>query len=51
MNPWDDAASMLLILEAGGMVTDFSGQELDSRKGGSVAETNGHIHTELLSLL
>lgn len=51
LNPWDYAAGMLLIQEAGGMVTDFSGQELDPRKGGSVAATNGHIHTELLNLL
>lgn len=51
LNPWDYAAGMLLIQEAGGTVTDFSGQKLNPRKGGSVAATNGHVHTELLNLL
>ena len=51
LNPWDYAAGMLLVQEAGGMVTDFTGKPLDPKKGGSVAGTNGHIHTGLLKLL
>ena len=51
LNPWDYAAGMLLIQEAGGQVTDFAGKPLDPRKGGSVVGTNGYIHTELLNLL
>lgn len=51
LNPWDYAAGMLLVQEAGGMVTDFTGKPLDPKKGGSVAGTNGHIHAELLKLL
>ena len=51
MNPWDYAAGMLLIQEAGGKVTDFMGRDLNPRKGGSVVGTNGYIHTELLRLL
>ena len=47
----DYAAGMLLIQEAGGKVTDFAGKPLDPGKGGSVAGTNGYIHTELLNLL
>jgi len=42
---------MLLIQEAGGKVNDFAVKPLDPRKGGSVAWTNGYIHTELLNLL
>ena len=51
LNPWDYAAGMLLIQEAGGKVTDFMGRDLNPRKGGSVVGTNGYIHTELLQLL
>ena len=51
LNPWDYAAGMLLIQEAGGQVTDFAGRPLDPRKGGSVVATNGCIHDELLRLL
>lgn len=51
LNPWDYAAGMLLIQEAGGKVTDFTGRDLNPEKGGSVAGTNGAIYTELLNLL
>lgn len=51
LNPWDYAAGMLLIQEAGGTVTDFMGNLLNPRKGGSVVGTNGKIHRELLNLL
>ncbi len=51
LNPWDYAAGMLLIQEAGGQVTDFMGKPLDPKKGSSVAGTNGCIHVELLKLL
>ena len=51
LNPWDYAAGMLLIQEAGGRVTDFTGKPLDPRKGGSVVGTNGYVHAELLNQL
>ena len=51
LNPWDYAAGMLLIQEAGGNITDFIGRILEPRKGSSVVATNGYIHTELLNLL
>jgi myo-inositol-1(or 4)-monophosphatase len=49
LNPWDTAAGVLLIEEAGGLVTDFSGGEfkLDSRE---VLASNGVIHNELIGL-
>ena len=34
LNPWDYAAGMLLIQEAGGKVNDFAVKPLDPRKGG-----------------
>jgi myo-inositol-1(or 4)-monophosphatase len=49
LNPWDTAAGVLLIEEAGGLVTDFAGGEfkLDSRE---VLASNGVIHNELVGL-
>jgi myo-inositol-1(or 4)-monophosphatase len=49
LNPWDTAAGVLLIEEAGGLVTDFSGGnfKLDSRE---VLASNGVIHNELIGL-
>lgn len=49
LNPWDTAAGILLLEEAGGRVTDFSGGpfRLDSRE---VLASNGLIHEELVGL-
>ncbi|MDR3791866.1 MAG: inositol monophosphatase family protein [Terracidiphilus sp.] len=49
LNPWDTAAGLLLVLEAGGQVTGFSGQPflLDSRE---VLASNGLIHAEMVAL-
>lgn len=49
LNPWDTAAGILLLEEAGGKVTDFSGGpfRLDSRE---VLASNGLIHDELVGL-
>ncbi len=49
LNPWDTAAGILLLEEAGGKVTDFAGGpfRLDSRE---VLASNGLIHDELVGL-
>jgi myo-inositol-1(or 4)-monophosphatase len=49
LNPWDTAAGFLLVEEAGGRITDFSGDpyKLDSRE---VLASNGLIQDELLHL-
>jgi len=49
LNPWDTAAGILLIEEAGGRVTDFSGNKfkLDSRE---ILASNDLIHGELVDL-
>jgi len=48
LNPWDTAAGILLVEEAGGRVTDFAGEHfrLDSRE---TLASNGLIHAELMS--
>jgi myo-inositol-1(or 4)-monophosphatase len=47
LNPWDTAAGVLIVEEAGGKVTRFDGApfEIDSRE---TLATNGLIHNELL---
>ena len=47
LNPWDTAAGVLIVQEAGGMVTRFDGTpfRLDSRE---VLATNGLIHEEVV---
>jgi myo-inositol-1(or 4)-monophosphatase len=49
LNPWDTAAGILLVEEAGGRVSDFAGNpfRLDSRE---VLASNGLIHEELVGL-
>lgn len=49
LNPWDTAAGILLVEEAGGRVTNFAGGhfKLDSRE---ILASNGLIHSELLGL-
>ncbi len=49
LNPWDTAAGILLITEAGGRVTGFDGRpfRLDSRE---TLASNGLIHDELTEL-
>jgi myo-inositol-1(or 4)-monophosphatase len=49
INPWDTAAGYLLVEEAGGKMTGFSGKpfRLDSRE---ILASNGLIHDELIGL-
>jgi myo-inositol-1(or 4)-monophosphatase len=49
LNPWDTAAGILLLEEAGGKVTDFAGGpfRLNSRE---VLASNGLIHDEMVGL-
>ena len=50
LKPWDVAAGTLMVQEAGGLVTDFSGGPFHLTAGELLA-TNGHIHRALVSLL
>jgi myo-inositol-1(or 4)-monophosphatase len=49
LNPWDTAAGILLVEEAGGVVTDFNGQhyKLESKE---ILASNGKIQAELVGL-
>jgi myo-inositol-1(or 4)-monophosphatase len=48
--PWDVAAGMLLIREAGGLVTHFDGTPSDPLTG-EVLSSNGHLHKWLLDTI
>ena len=48
--PWDVAAGALLVVEAGGRVTDFHDQALDIF-GDEIVASNSRIHGELLDVL
>lgn len=48
LNPWDTAAGVLLVEQAGGKVSDFHGGEFQLNSRETVA-TNGIVHDALLS--
>ncbi len=48
--PWDTAAGFLMVKEAGGEVTDFSGREFKITKKECLA-TNGKIHSQMLEVI
>jgi len=50
LKPWDLAAPKIIVEEAGGKVTSFSGEENNLASGTAVA-TNGLLHAEVLRLL
>ena len=50
LNPWDTAAGVLILQEAGGRVTDFAGTPFDI-EGKQILATNGHIHETMIDLL
>ncbi|MCR4288313.1 MAG: inositol monophosphatase [Deltaproteobacteria bacterium] len=50
LKPWDTAAACLMVEEAGGMVTDFSGGPFDMDKPECLA-SNRLIHEEMLKIL
>lgn len=51
LNPWDKAAGIILVKEAGGMVTTFTGSETDIVYTANTLATNGLIHKDMLHIL
>jgi myo-inositol-1(or 4)-monophosphatase len=47
---WDTAAGLVLVREAGGVVSDFAGRT-DGLSGEEVVCANEHLHPQLLRLL
>ncbi|MBD3270994.1 MAG: inositol monophosphatase [Elusimicrobia bacterium] len=50
LKPWDKAAGALLVMEAGGKVSNFKGSSFDIF-GREILATNGTIHTPLKKIL
>lgn len=51
LKPWDYAAGLLIVQEAGGKVTDFDGNRIDPTKPSAVLASNGLIHEEIREYL
>lgn len=50
LKPWDITAGMLIVREAGGMVTDFAGSE-ENLDGSRILASNGHLHSAMMEVL
>ena len=50
LHPWDTAAGSLIVREAGGVVSDFRGEQFDLF-GDHTLASNGRIHAEMLKVL
>jgi myo-inositol-1(or 4)-monophosphatase len=50
LQAWDSAAGFLMVLEAGGKVTDYAGKDYSVYQPHLLA-TNGQIHDELLAII
>lgn len=50
LEPWDSAAGVLILEEAGGMVTNLKGTKFSIYHHGIIA-TNGRIHAQLVDLI
>lgn len=51
LNSWDVAAGVLLVEEAGGVVTDVDGQPFRLTRTPELVASNGHIHRQMLDVL
>ena len=51
LKPWDYAAGMLLVREAGGMAATPEGREPSLSTGGGIVASNGFIGADFLKLL
>lgn len=51
LKPWDAAAGLLLVEEAGGRVTDFRGRPYRLSDTRQTLASNGHLHPAMLRLL
>jgi myo-inositol-1(or 4)-monophosphatase len=49
LSPWDMAAGMIIVREAGGFATDPGGS--DARETGNVVAANPHLHHKLCEIV
>lgn len=51
LSPWDVGAAALIVEEAGGRMSDFSGARTHLLSGGEVVASNGLIHADMLRVI
>ena len=51
LHPWDIAAAILLVEEAGGKITSYEGGSYDVLSSAPLAASNGLVHEDLITLL
>ncbi len=51
LSPWDYAAGTLIVKEAGGIVTDFSGKEMTSFEKSSVLAASKEVYEKILAIV
>jgi myo-inositol-1(or 4)-monophosphatase len=51
LRPWDVAGGVLLIEEAGGVVTGYDGTPYTDPRRGDLVATNGQIHAQMLEVI
>ncbi len=51
LHPWDMCAGILIVEEAGGLVTDFKGSKTNARSAKQILATNGNIHAKMIEVL
>lgn len=51
LKPWDYAAGTLILSEAGGKTTNYSGTDISMATSSSLLASNGIIHDDLLSII
>ncbi|MDD3237957.1 MAG: inositol monophosphatase family protein [Candidatus Gastranaerophilales bacterium] len=51
LKPWDYAAGVLIIEEAGGKVTDFSGKQINFGEYSDILSSNQFVHDNMIELI
>ena len=51
LKPWDVAAGLLLLTEAGGRYSDYQGQPYVLGESRNILGSNGHLHDNILTYL
>ena len=51
LKPWDVSAGIIILSEAGGMITNIEGNEFDMFEDKYLLATNGKIHTQMIEKL
>lgn len=51
LKPWDYAAGIIILREAGGTVTDLNGDEPSYERPSDIAASNGKIHKQLCDII